>query len=69
MKRLSRLEPMRLLGAAAGAVVLLLLAGLVLAAASGSIAWQGAVTAVAAALIAALGLLYAWRLGGPGRRG
>jgi hypothetical protein len=69
VRRLRTLEPMRLLSAAVAAVFLLLLAGLGLAIASGSIGWQGALTGSAAAVIAASGLLYAWRLGAPGRRG
>jgi hypothetical protein len=59
---------MRSLGASVGLVFALLLVGAGLALGAGSLDWQGAVTAAAAALIVALGLLYAWRLGAPGRR-
>jgi hypothetical protein len=68
VRRFRGLEPMRLLAAAAGLVFLLLLAGLLLAAVSGSLGWQAAISAAVAVLIVALGLLYAWRLGAPGRR-
>ena len=61
-------EPMRLLAGAAGVTFLLLFGGFAAGAASGAFSWQAAATAGLAVLIAALGLLYAWRLGAPGRR-
>ena len=60
-----RVEPMRLLAGSAALVFLLLVAGFV---AAGALNWRAAATAGLAVLIAALGLLYAWRLGAPGRR-
>jgi hypothetical protein len=68
VRRFRGQEPVRLLGAALALIFLLLVVGAGIAAAAGSLGWQGALSAAVAALIAALGLLYAWRLGAPGRR-
>jgi hypothetical protein len=68
VRRFRNLEPVRLLGVALAGIFLLLLIGALVAAATGGLGWQGALSAVIAAVIAVLGLLYAWRLGAPGRR-
>jgi hypothetical protein len=68
VRRFFGLEPIRLLAAAVGLTFLLLLAGFAAGAASGALTWQAAVTAAIALLMVAAGLLYAWRLGAPGRR-
>jgi len=68
MRRLDRFDPLLLLATAVGAVFLLLLAGAAIAASSGSLDWRALASAGVAALIVATGLLYAWRLGAPGRR-
>jgi hypothetical protein len=59
---------MRLLAAALAVAFGLLAAGFAVGAATGSLSWEGAVSAGLAVLIVAAGLLYAWRLGAPGRR-
>jgi hypothetical protein len=68
VRRFLTVEPMRLLAGSAALTFLLLLAGFAAGAASGSLTWQAAVTAGVAVLIVFGGLLYAWRLGAPGRR-
>jgi membrane associated rhomboid family serine protease len=68
VKRFQKLEPMRLLAGSLGLAFALLVIGFAVGAYSGAFSWQAAVTAGAALLIVAGGLLYAWRLGAPGRR-
>jgi hypothetical protein len=62
------IEPIRLLAGAVALTFALLVAGFAVGAASGALTWQAAATAGVAILIVAGGLLYAWRLGAPGRR-
>jgi membrane associated rhomboid family serine protease len=68
MQRIRRLDPTRVLGGAVALVFILLVVGMVLAAIAGSVEWPGALSGAVAAIVAAIGLLYAWRLGAPGRR-
>jgi len=68
VKQLRRFEPIGAPALALAFVFLLLLAGLVLGGVSGGFSRQGLAGAAVAALIVASGLLYAWRLGAPGRR-
>ena len=68
MRRYRGFDPLLVLAMAAGIVLLLLAAGFALSAAAGGLSWQGVVSAALALVIALLGLLYAWRLGGSGRR-
>ena len=59
---------MRLLAVAAALTFLLLLGGFAAGAAAGALDWRAVASAGLAVLIVAAGLLYAWRLGAPGRR-
>ena len=68
VRRFLRIEPIRLLAGSVALTFALLLIGFGVGAVSGALTWQAAATAGVAILIAAGGLLYAWRLGAPGRR-
>jgi hypothetical protein len=68
LRSLLKVEPMRMLAGSVAVTFALLFAGLAAGAVSGAFTWQAGVTAGIAVLIVAAGLLYAWRLGAPGRR-